>query len=410
MVHQERGMAGGPTINSPFHARTSALTTTPWWYGWNGYLIPDVYTGMEAELAAVRGAAGVIDMSPLPKLAVRGPDAARLIDKLITRDVSQLAVRQIYYSPLCDENGRLVNDGLVFRLDEDSFVLSMDNCVQWLTRHGQGFDVEIQDITTAYALLSLQGPRSREVLEAATHRSWSDLPFSRLETTAIGGVEVSLARQGYTGELGYELWVRAGDAVAMFDAVMAAGEPLGLRPVGEHAVEVARVEAGLIMISADYTSTGPDQRCAEVAVDAAHTASPFEMGLGRLVDFGKAHFIGREALLAEHERGPARQLVGLELDWQRLTQRYLDRGSAPTLSPRVRWDALPVCANDETIGRATSVTWSPTLDKLIGFGCVATAHAAPGTRVMINWPVGYVVEPVPAVTRTLPFFKLQRTD
>jgi aminomethyltransferase len=394
---------------TPFHARTAALSHTTWWYGWNGYLIPDVYDDPLAELRAIRAAAALVDMSPLPKYEIRGRDALRLVNLLITRDASRMEVGQIYYTPLCDQAGNLITDGLVFRHAPEVFHLSLDNCYLWIMAHVADLDVEVNEITDDYGLLALQGPRSPQVLEAALGTNALDLPFSRLRQVELAGKTVSLARQGFTGELGFELWVKRVDALAVWDVVMAAGEPLGLRPAGEYAVDLARVEAGLIVISADYTGAGPDPYSSDVQVDEENIASPFELGLGRFVDFEKPAFIGRQALLDQRNRGYTRQLVGLELDWPAIAGAYLQAGLPPEVSPRVRWDALPALKDGRKIGRATSLTWSPTLSKLIGFGCLEAACCSPGSTLQVGSPVAGRQVEISARVTGLPFLKHRRS-
>ena len=396
------------TIGSPFHSRTAPLNQTTWWYGWNGYLIPDVYTDPIGELSAVREAAAVIDMSPLPKFEISGPDAPQLIDYLITRDSSKLEVNQIFYTPLCNEQGKLIADGLVFRIDEITYRLSLDNCFQWLVQNGRGYDVEVRDITDNFGLLALQGPKAHEVLAAATGRDWSDLPFSRRRVTSIAGIEVDLARQGFTGERGFELWVRAKDGPDVWEAIWQAGQPFGLQAAGEYAIDIARVEAGLILVSADYTGAGPDPRCADVPVDDKNHASPFEMGLGRFIDFGGGDFIGKSALSEELDRGVSRQLVGLEIDWPQIVTAYTGQGLLPEISPRVRWDTLPAFLEDRRIGRATSITWSPTLRRMIGFASLETAYAKKGANLKIHWPVGTGSSQITAKVVELPFIPSNR--
>lgn len=405
MSHHNEGTTG---IGSPFHQQTASLNQTTWWYGWNGYVIPDVYTDPVNELRTLRQAATVIDMSPLPKFEISGPDAPRLINYLSTRNVTKLDVNQIYYTPLCNELGKLIADGLLFRIAEYTYRLSLDNCYLWLTQHARGYDVQVKDITAAFGLLALQGPKTCRVLEAATGQDWSDLPFSRRRVASIGGANVDLARQGFTGERGYELWVRAEDGPIVWETIWEAGRHFGLQPAGEYAIDIARVEAGLIVISADYTGAGPDPRCADVPVSDDNFASPFEMGLGRFVDFGGGDFIGKSALREEYIRGAPRHLTGLEINWPEIATAYTDRALPPDVSPRVRWDALPVVADGRHVGRATSITWSPTIKKMIGFGCLEVSLTKIGAELEIQWPVAGEICMVRATVVDLPFISLKR--
>ena len=401
-------MAETTGLGSPFHPQTALLNQTTWWYGWNGYVIPDVYTDPFNELKTVREAAAVIDMSPLPKFEISGPDAPYLIDYLITRDATRLEVNQIYYTPLCDEFGKLIADGLVFRIDETTYRLSLDNCYQWLSQQAKGYDVAVRDITADFGVLSLQGPKARLVLEAATGMNWSELPFSRRRAAIIAGAEIDLARQGFTGEKGYELWVKAGDGPLVWESIWEAGRPFGLQAAGEYAIDIARVEAGLIVISADYTGAGPDPHCADVSVSEKNLASPFEMGLGHFVDLEGGDFIGKSLLLEELTRGSPHQLTGLEIDWPQIVAAYAEQGLPPDVSPRVRWDALPTFVGDRLVGRATSITWSPTLNKMIGFGCLETSLATKGSSLMIRWPIAGEVSMISATVIDLPFISMKR--
>lgn len=233
---------------TPFAPRTADLNSNALWMRWDGKMVVDVYSDVSQELRAIREAAAMGDMSPLSKYEIRGPEAEQMLDQLIPRDVTRQKVGQVYYTPWCDERGKVVNDGLVIRVDATTFRISADPNQEWLERAVRPFDVELEDITDRYGILTLQGPQAPAVLAAASGTDWSSLPFSRLENATVGGVFVHLLRQGFTGEIGYELWCRADDAVAVWDAVAAAGAPFGTTAAGAHALDVARVEAGLLII------------------------------------------------------------------------------------------------------------------------------------------------------------------
>ncbi len=226
----------------------------------------------------------------------------------------------------------------------------------------------------------------------------------------IGGARVFVARQGFTGELGYEIWVNRPDGNAVWDAIWEAGQAYGVKPAGEYALDVARMEAGLTLASADYTNPGPDGRSAHVAVRPDETSSPFEVGLGGLVHLHKGDFIGRTALVAEKEAGPKRKFVGLEIEWRDIVERYMAKSMPPEVAPRVRWDAMKAMLNGKHVGRATSATWSPTLGKLIAFGCLDREVTSPGTSITVEWcdqwfkPVG----PVRTKVVELPFVTVSR--
>ena len=398
---------------TPFHASTSVLNQTTWWYGWGPYVIPDVYTTMPEEMDAIRNAVAIIDMSPLPKVQLSGRDAMRLADQVVTRDLSNLAVGQVIYTPWCDDSGHLIGDGLLFRFAEDRCVLSGELSLPWIQHLAPGFDVTVADVTDRIGVLSLQGPRSRAVLEQATGASWSELGFSRIASARIAGIDVTVARQGFTGEHGYELWAAREDGAALWDTVMAAGRDHGIKPAGEYAVDIARVEAGLLLVSTEYTGASWQDRCANVSVDPQNLATPYEVGLGRFVDLGKKDFSGKNALAAMDPGDPKRRrFIGLTVAHEEVARLLLRQGRAPNVSPRVRWDAMPARSGGDVVGRASSLTWSPTVKKIIGFGCVSPEVAHLGIRLQIDWsdewsqPLG----PIAATVTEIPFVRLRRSS
>ena len=358
-----------------------------WWFGWGGYVVPDVYTDPVSELRAIRTGVSMNEMSPIPKVEVRGPEAAACVDYLITRDASRMEVGHACYTPWCTHDGEVVADGIVFRFEPERFLFSGDRCETFFRQETVGFDVEVADVTGDHGILAVQGPRSRDVLEALTGERWSDLKFSRFRPAVIDGVAVNVARQGFTGELGFELWVERSGGERVWEAVAAAGEPFGIRPAGEYAIDIARVEAGLILISADYTGAGPDAPSAETAPNPTDFVTPYELDLGHCVNLeGSADFIGREALAAEQRRGPSRRIVGLTFDVEGIVKLFLDAGLSPDVSPRVRWDHLALRdSHGDVMGRASSVTWSPSTSHMIGFGLVPAALAGTATELAVEW-------------------------
>ena len=316
-------------------------------------------------------------------------------------------------SPWCNEQGKVVADGIVVRLDKDSYIMTSDPMETWLAQNSEGFDVEFNNMRGSYGLLALQGPKSQKVLEAATGQDWEWLEFSRGSKTELGGIEVNVWRQGFTGEKGYEVWVSADDALIVWDTLMEAGEPFGLIPAGMHAEDVARVEAGLLLIVvADYPGAGSD-RSAHPTAEAKikKFVSPFEIGLGHLVDFGKEDFIGKQALMDEKALGgPANRLVGLQIDWTDILDLYAEVSEPPVILPKVHRDPqIPIFSEERRVGHATSVTWSPTIKKTIGFGHLETEFAELGTRLSLEWDVDGVGGRVSAEVVKMPFFDLKRT-
>ena len=400
-------------VGTPLHSRTARSSATPWVFAWDLHHVVDVYDDFHAELRAIRQTAAMGDMSPLSKCTIVGPDAERLVSYLIPRRTDDLKVGSVWYTPLCTDEGKVVCDGLFFRVDDQAYRFTGAPASEWIRQNATGLDVEVTDVTDDYGILMVQGPRSPRVIEAATGEAWSGLDFSRRTTAEVGGVEVELARQGFTGELGYEIMMPAGRGPEVWDAVAAAGEPLGLRPCGEWAIDVARVEAGLLIIGADYAHAGPDPTDSHTpsGSDPAYQSSPFELGMEHLVDLDKPAFAGREALLAERAAGgPRRVLAGLDIDWRAVVDAHVTRDVAPTVSPRVEWVAKRVTVDGEAVGRASSVTWSPTVGKLIGFGHLATEVGEVGSRVAVEWEIPGTGDrvAVPAMVAPLPFLKHRR--
>ena len=391
-------------VGTPFAPRTVELNRYATWLQWFGYLVADVYTSYEDELDAIRHRVAMNEMSPLRKYRIRGPEAARFMNLLVTRDLSDLAVGQVCYTPWCDDDGNLVCDGLVFRLGENDFRISGGHLTQWLAERTEGFDVAVTDETEQLAILALQGPRSAGGSRVRHGESWHELGFSRRRAAKIGGVEVDVSRQGFTGELGYELWVRAEDAVALWDAIASAGEPVGIQPAGEWAIDVARIEAGLLIAGYDYDMAGPDPGQDGLQTTPEHQGTRSNSEWERFVDFGKPEFFGRQALLDRREAG--RLLTGLEIDWRAIVAAYDEQALAP---PAADAACVLVSARGEagrSCGRpSVSVTWSPTLGRMIGFGHLPRQLVAAGTEVSVVWldqAVG-VVEATAKGVVNLPF-------
>ncbi|RUX29695.1 aminomethyl transferase family protein [Mesorhizobium sp. M7A.F.Ca.US.011.01.1.1] len=393
---------------TPFVERTAPLNQNALWMRWDRNMVVDSYSDMVEELAAIRTRVAMGDMSPLSKYVIAGPDAEKLMDRLIPRDITKLQVGQIYYAPWCDENGHVVGDGLVFRMDETTFRVSADPGFGWWKQHAEGFDVRVTDISDSYGLLTLQGPRSREVLQAATQSAFEELPFSRLAIVTIAGRQVEVLRQGFTGEHGYELWIKADDGVAVWDAIEEAGKPYGILPAGAWALDLARLEAGLLIVGYDYTSAGPDHGGAGIQAAGKYRASPFDLGLGRLIDFRKGDFIGKAALQRISNTGEHRQLVGLDIDWaQALDGKGLEN-DAPGNLRRVQWYPLKALRGGKEVGHASSVAWSPSTSKMIGFGHLRREAAEIGTELTLKWNKDGVAVDVSARVVALPFLSLKR--
>jgi aminomethyltransferase len=388
-------------LETPFHPRTGPLNRKQLWRDWSGHLGAAVYAdGHDIEYNAIRQAAAVIDVSPLFKYRVSGPDAPRLVERVSVRSAAKLAPGQVHYTCWCDEDGKVVDDGTIARLDDDTYRwTAADPSLRWFHLNAVGLDVEVEDVTEQVAAVALQGPLSRAVLEAATGQAWADLRYFRRRRSTVAGVEVDVSRTGYTGDLGYELWIDAEAAVAVWDALTEAGASYGIRPAGLLALDVVRVEAGLILLEVDYTSS-------RHALIPEQAYSPFELGiLGRLVDFDKPAFVGRRALLAERAAGgPPRALVGLEVDWSSLEALYDAQGLPPVMAAATSREPVPLFDGRHQVGRVTSTTWSPTLKKAVALASVRSDHAADGTSMEIEWTVEAHRGRARARVVPLPFF------
>ena len=392
------------SVGTPFHPRTSPLNRKMQWREWSGYFASSAYADAhDIEYNAIREAAGLIDVSPLYKYVVSGPDALRLVDRVITRDATKLAVGGVIYTPWCDEHGKVVDDGTIHRLDERRYRwTAADPQLRWLRQNSAGLDVTITEETEATAALALQGPLSRQVLEAATGESFADLRYFRRRTSKVGKVKVDVSRTGYTGDLGYELWIPTEGAVKVWDALMAAGAAFGIRAAGMLALDVVRLEAGLILIEVDYTS-------ARHAMNPEQNYSPAEIGLGRLVSLDKGDFVGRLALEREARAGgPTRRLVGLQLDWYDIEGLYDAQGLPPAISPSVDRSPVPVYGGGRQVGRATSHGWSPLLKQAIALASVTAQFEALGTKLAVEWTVEGRRGRVGATVVELPFLDLPR--
>jgi glycine cleavage system T protein (aminomethyltransferase) len=396
------------SVGTAFHSVTAPLNRKQQWREWSGYLASSAYADAhDIEYNAIREAAALIDVSPLYKYVVGGRDAQRLVDRVITRDATKLTPGRVYYTPWCDEHGKVIDDGTVHALDDGTFRwTAADPQLRWLQMNSAGLDATIEDITERTAAVALQGPQSRAVLETATGESWADLRYFRRRATTVKigrrKVNVDVSRTGYTGDLGYELWIDADDAPALWDALWAAGQPHAIRPAGMLALDVVRLEAGLILLEVDYTS-------ARHAMNPEQNYSPAEIGLGRLVSFEKADYVGRLALERDARAGgPSRRLVGLELDWAGIEGLFSAQGLPPAISPVVDRSPRPVWVGGRQVGRTTSLGWSPILKQAIALASVPPAHEAAGTRVDVEWSVEGRRGRVGSTVVPLPFLDLER--
>src|SRR5687768_13120182 len=384
-------------MTTPFHERTSALCASHAWRRWAGYRVASSYElSHEREYHAIRSAAALFDVSPLYKYLVRGKDAARLLDHVATRNIRNLQVGQVAYTPWCDAAGKVLDDGTIARLDETTFrVTAAEPNLRWLEENARGLDASIEDVSESIAALSLQGPASRAILGDI------DLKYFRLKDAKLGGIPVTVSRTGYTGDLGYEIWMEKENALTVWDALIEVGMPRGMTPAGMLALDVARIEAGLMLIDVDYVP-------ARKAFIEAQTSSPYELDLAWAVDLKKERFVGREALAAEAARAAQWRFVGIEIEWESLERLYAEVGLA-TRVPGAAWrTSVPIYAGAEQAGYASSGGWSPLLKKYIALAHLRAAHAAPGTQLEIEITVEHQRKRANARVVKKPFFDPER--
>ena len=391
-------------IATPFHSRTTAVCESHEWRTWAGYLAAATYQpSHEREYYAIRNSAALIDVSPLFKYEIIGPDAARLVDRAITRDVTKCRVGQVLYTPWCDEDGKVIDDGTVHRLGPNHFrVTAADPNLRWFQDVGYGLDARVVDVSADLAALALQGPSSRAILKELVHDVNLDrLGYFRLAQGTLDEHPITISRTGYTGDLGYELWLRPEDAEPIWDRLLEIGARYGALPAGMVALDIARIEAGLLLIEVDYISS-------QYAVTEAQKSSPYELGLGWAVDLNKADFIGRKALRAEKARGSQWAFVGLHIDWTDLERLFARENLPPKVAGRASRTAVPLYQNGTNgrvqIGQATSQTFSPILKQYIAIGTVLTPYAAPGTPLEMEVTVEYSRERVRAKVVKTPFY------
>jgi len=370
---------------------------------WSGYYAVSVYeTHHEHEYNAIRNSAALIDVTPLFKYLVSGREATKFVNRVIARDIHKVSAGQVIYCCWCDSQGKVVDDGTISRLGENAYRwTAAEPNLRWFHQNALGLDVAIEDISEKLAALALQGPTAARLLKKVAEADIANLKYYRLTSGKIAGVAVDISRTGYTGDLGYEIWIPWSDAVRVWDTLMDEGRQFDIHPTGMIALDIARIEAGLLLIDVDYVSS-------RKALIESQRYSPYEIGLGRLVHLEKEHFIGRAALAEEQRRGSKRQLVGLEIDWAEVERLYEEYGLAPQVPGIASRVAVPVYKGGKQAGKATSTTWSPTLKKMIALASVASEHAQPGNKLQMELTVEAIRHRVSATIVPLPFFNPAR--
>jgi len=380
-----------PLLKTPFHERSRALSQLDAYVPWAGYTTVDVFSSTEHEYFAIRNATTLFDLTPMVKYRVAGRDATRYLNRLVTRNVAKLKPGRVAYVVWCDDAGALIDDGTLFRFAEDDYRLcTAERQLDWFMDSAIGFEVEIEEVTDRIAALAVQGPTSCFVLKRFGLNGIERLkPFELSEFDSPAG-RLMASRTGFTGDLGYELWMRLDQAEPVWDGLMAAGQSRGIRAIGSQALNIARIEAGFLMPKIDFVS-------------AAHTIrtdrdrSPYELGLGWLVDLDKGHFTGRRALVAEHSRPPRRRLVGLDVD-----------GNKPAHNSLLYSDR----DGRHEVGSVSSAIWSPTCKRNIALAMVNAPHFEVGsvlwTDIYLNRELVWERRDAQAIVVERPFFAPER--
>jgi aminomethyltransferase len=333
-THFRQGMQ-----HTPFHDRYAAMSTTENWASWNTYKVPYVVDKLSTEYFAVRSGCSVMDLTPMEKYRIEGSDARAYLDRLLTRDLSNLRPGRVSYVVWCNDDGKVIDDGTLFQLDDNTYRLcSQHHQLDWLMMSATGFDVQIGVETHDIAALAVQGPTSYSVLTAAGIAGLDDLKPFGIKNLQCEGFPVMVSRTGYTGDLGYEVWVDPEDALSLWDAIFAVRGQYDIHPIGLDTLEMVRIEAGFIMPGFDFN-------CAESTIRNGHDRSPYEVGLGWVVNLDKGHFTGRNALLAEKARPARRRLTKLVVDGNKPV------GEAFIYAGR----------NGKQVGEVKCTTWSPIL-------------------------------------------------
>ena len=388
---------------SPFFERTSKLNESQEWRRWAGYLAATSYElTHENEYFAIRTKAGLLDITPLKKYIVEGPESQQLLNQLVTRNIAICKVGQVMYTPWCDEDGKVIDDGTVQRLSENKFrITSAEPNLEWIQSNAMGMDVIVKDDSFTTAALALQGPNSRSILNSVSSKTLDKLKFFWMMETTFGNIPVSISRTGYTGDLGYEIWMDPNDAIAVWDLLMDKGKFFGITATGLHALDIARIEAGLILLDVDYISS-------RHALIESRKSSPYELGLGWTVKMKKSGFIGKSSLHKELKQGSDWSFVGIEIEWPEFEKHYREVGLAPGL-PHTAWrTSTPLYYKNEQIGYATSGTWSPLLKRYIALAHLKSNYAHEGSELMFELKVEHFRKLTKATVVKTPFYDPER--
>jgi aminomethyltransferase len=394
-------------IATPLHERTKALCESYLWKEWAGYYSVCSYdTHHDQEYHAFRQSCGIIDLTPLFKYKVTGKDACNFLNYMMTRNVSKLAPGASGYTTWCDQEGKVIDDGVVMCISENEYWFTAAiPSFSWFMRYADSFSVEFEDITDNYAIIGLQGPTSHDLCTAVFGEAARSLGFFKHAAVSVVGEQVGgqLSRTGYTGDLGYEIWVDKFQAAKVYDAIMAKAPLFSALPAGLDALDVARIEAGFIMNGVDYYS-------AHHCPIEERKSSPYEVGLGWTVHFkNRGDFVGKEALLQEKKAGSKWATVGVEYNWNAYEKLFRDKGLPPGLCSKASRSSVPIYAlSERQVGYCTSSTWSPILKKSIALATIESDFQKIGQEILVEVTVEHIRKTVPATVVTMPFFNPKR--
>ncbi len=351
-------------LKSPFYPRLEKIDRLYTWHNWKGYRSADAYTSAELEYFAIRNSTAVFDLSPMTKYRITGPDSRIYMDRFVTRDMlNKVGPGRVAYAAWCNDNGQVIDDGTVFHLREGEYRLcSQERHLSWLMASAIGMNVTIREETADFAALAVQGPTSYSVLKNLGLDGLENLKLFGLTNFEFQGTDLMVSRTGFTGDLGYELWIDSNKAIDLWDALFEAGKLHGIRAIGTEALELARIEAGYLAAHEEFLP-------ADETVRTGRSRSPFELGLDWLVDFKKPNFNGRRALAEEKRNGSTWRLVKLDIE-----------GNKPATHSYIFADKR----GKKNIGFITSATWSPVCKQNIALGTVRCPHGKPGDTVHVE--------------------------
>ena len=389
-------------IKTPFYEKIAEHCPNHQWRDWAGkWSVTQYGVTHDREFFSIRDSAGLLDITPLFKYDITGPDAEKLVNRIITRDITKCKQGQIYYTPWCDDEGKVVDDGTVWRISDTHFrVTCAESCLKWFEDCGFMMDFEVTDISDSMAALALQGPKSRDILmRLFDPEAIASLKFFYLVDVEVEGIKVTVTRTGYTGDLGYELWMDAGDAERFWDLITAVGQDYGMSLIGIQALDQTRIEAGLIMLEVDYNS-------ARHTVIESQKSSPYEISLGWAVDLKKKDFIGKKALVKEkqNENATSFKFVGVEIDWVTMEANYEKVGLPPQVSSAPCRDITPMYKDSRQVGRLTSKCYSPLIKKYMGLGIIEKQYASEGSVIDVEIMVDNERKVTKGTVHKLPFY------